>query len=40
MASTLKKAGQSITAIKEIMGHEDERTTQGYLDSLDDEIFT
>ena len=26
MASTLKKAGQSITAIKEIMGHEDERT--------------
>lgn len=40
MASTLKKAGQSVTAIKEIMGHEDERTTQGYLDSLDDEIFT
>jgi len=40
MASTLKKAGQSVTLIKEIMGHEDERTTQGYLDSLDEDIFT
>jgi len=40
MASTLKKAGQSVTAIKEIMGHEDEKTTQGYLDSLDEDIFT
>lgn len=39
MASTLKRSGQSVTVIKEIMGHEDEKTTQIYLDSLDDDIF-
>jgi len=39
MASTLRRSGQSVTAIKEIMGHEDEKTTQIYLDSMDEDIF-
>ena len=38
-ATTLKRSGQSTGVIKELMGHDSERTTEIYLDELDKSIL-
>jgi site-specific recombinase XerD len=38
-ATTLKRSGQSIQVIKELMGHDSEKTTEIYLDELDNSVL-
>jgi site-specific recombinase XerD len=38
-ATTLKRSGEAIQVIKELMGHDSERTTEIYLDQLDNSVL-
>jgi len=38
-ATTLKRSGQSVQVIKELMGHDSEKTTEIYLDELDNSVL-
>lgn len=38
-ATTLKRSGETVATIKELMGHDSERTTEIYLDQLDNSVL-
>jgi site-specific recombinase XerD len=38
-ATTLKRSGETVATIKELMGHDSERTTEIYLDQLDNTVL-